>query len=236
VRILSWNILQGGGKRAHDIGEAIADVKPDIVCLQEFRNGKSAATILDACKSIGLSNIHRASSDARKNTAMLASRYPMSVIEWNKSLDADLVFHAKIEVAHLVAGFNKLDLFTGHVPQKKKQIPYLDALYQLELPAFDNAMIIGDLNCGIPFEDSDRKSFDNTHLFQALLRKGWIDSWRSRNPTTKEYSWVSSRDNGYRYDHCLCSSATDAAIDSIRYLHDFRTSGMSDHSALVVDF
>lgn len=233
MRILSWNILQGGGKRAQDIAQSIVDAKPDILALQEFRNGKSAAPLLDACRSLGLTHIHRASSEARKNTAMVASRYPMTVSTLHNSLDADLVFCASLEVA--VGDSQQLDLFTGHLPQKKKQIPYLDALYKLALADLDHAMIIGDLNCGIPFEDSDTKSFDNTHLFQSLLKKGWTDSWRSRNAGAKEFSWVSSRDNGYRYDHCLCTKALDNRVQNITYLHELRTSGLSDHSAILVE-
>ena len=42
MRLLSWNILQGGGKRATGIADAIVDIAPDIVSLQEFRNGKQA--------------------------------------------------------------------------------------------------------------------------------------------------------------------------------------------------
>ncbi len=234
MRLLSWNILQGGGKRANQIADAIIETKPDIAVLQEFRNGKSAAVILDACQSLGLSHVHKASADARKNTVMLASRFPFSVSSWDTELDADLAFCASVTCS--VAGYEQLDVFAGHLPQKKKQIPYLDALYQLNTSDYNNAVIIGDLNCGIPFEDSDTKSFDNTHIFQALLNKGWLDSWRSRNPTVKEYSWVSSRDNGYRYDHCLCRPDTDNVIQSIHYLHDLRNSGLSDHSGLVVDF
>lgn len=234
MRLLSWNILQGGGKRAIDIADSIAELKPDIVTLQEFRNAKGAAPILDMFKSIGLTHIHRSTAEARKNTVMLASKYPINIAPWNNSVDLDLALHAQIEVAF--GEHNQLDLFATHTPQKKKQIPYLDALYQLNLADYNNAIIIGDLNCGIPFEDSDTKSFDNTHLFQALLKKGWIDSWRSRNTSAREYTWVSSRDNGYRYDHCLSNVSANNGIKRIHYQHELRTSGLSDHSAIVVDF
>lgn len=237
MRLLSWNILQGGGKRALDISDAIIAFKPDIAVLQEFRNGSGAGAILDACHSLKLKHTHIANSEARKNTVMIASRYPMQTGSWEASLDADLAVEALIELDTLAGSIHQLRLLAGHLPQKKAQVPYLDALYQMDVDDDSNTIIIGDLNVGIPFEDSDTKSFVNTHMFQSLLTKGWVDSWRSRNVDVKEFTWVSSaRGNGYRYDHALCSKDLDECIENIYYQHDVRESKLSDHSALVVDF
>lgn len=235
MRLLSWNILQGGGKRAFDIADAIIAFKPDIAVLQEFRNGKNAAPILDACRNLDLSHTHITSSEARKNTVMIASKFPMQTGAWDSSLDADLAVDALIELDGPINGSNQLRLLAGHLPQKKAQVPYLDALYRTQIDDIANSMIIGDLNCGIPFEDSDTKSFVNTHMFQALIAKGWTDSWRSRNADAKEFSWVSSRGNGYRYDHALSSESLDSQIEQVHYQHEVRVSKLSDHSALIVD-
>jgi len=240
MRILSWNILQGGGKRAVEIADVIVDTKADIVLLQEFRNGSGAPPILEALESMGLDQMHKADSAARKNTVMIASRHPITVSAFwdsklDEELDSDLLLNAEVSCKSSDLHCDEFNLFVGHLPQKKKQMPYLDALYQLDLATLDNAMIIGDLNCGIPFEDSDTKSFDNTHVFQSILAKGWVDSWRSRNQDKKEFSWVSSRGNGYRYDHSLSSPSIDSRIQSIHYLHGPRESGLSDHSALLID-
>lgn len=237
MRLLSWNILQGGGKRALDISDAILKFEPDIAVLQEFRNGNSAAPILDACKELGLSHTHVTRSEARKNTVMIASKFPMQIGAWEPSLDIDLAVEALIELNTDGGSVSQLRLLAGHLPQKKAQVPYLDALYKMQLDADEDTMIIGDLNVGIPFEDSDTKSFVNTHMFQALLGKGWIDSWRSRNRDVKEFTWVSSaRGNGYRYDHALSSKALDSRIENIAYDHQVRESKLSDHSALLVEF
>lgn len=236
MRVLSWNILQGGGKRAFDIADAIVAFKPDVAVLQEFRNGKSAAPILEACRSLKLEHTHIAESEARKNTVMIASKFPMTIGEWDASLDANLAVNAALELESPINGNNQLRLLAAHLPQKKAQVPYLDTLYKMQLDTNDNNMIIGDLNCGIPFEDSDTKSFVNTHMFQSLLSKGWVDSWRSRNAGIKEFTWVSSRGNGYRYDHALCGEALDSCIQQISYAHEVRENKLSDHSALLLDF
>ncbi len=233
IKLLTWNILQGGGKRAIGIAEQLEAIQPDIVTLQEFRNGKSAPVILDALNKLGLEHQHLAQSAAAKNTVMVAARMPFETHTWADDLDPTLCIHAQFNFNE--ASVNSLDIFAGHLPQKRAQVPYLDTLCKLDVDDYEVALIMGDLNCGIPFEDSETKSFVNTHMFQSLLRNGWTDSWRSRNADAREYSWISSRGNGYRYDHCLATKNTDKLITKINYLHDVREERLSDHSAMLIE-
>ncbi len=233
IKLLTWNILQGGGKRAPGIADQLEAIDPDIVTLQEFRNGKSAPIILDALNKLGLEHQHLAQSTAAKNTVMVASRTPFDTQEWAEDLDPTLCVHARFDLAD--TRIDTLDIFAGHLPQKRAQVPYLDTLGKLSANDYEAALIIGDLNCGVPFEDSETKSFVNTHMFQSLLRNSWTDSWRSRNTDAREYSWISSRGNGYRYDHCLANEKADALIERVEYLHNVREERLSDHSAMLIE-
>ena len=58
LRLLSWNILHGGGTRCEQILSVIEQHDPDIVCLQEFRHGKSKPVLLDGLKTIGLDTVY----------------------------------------------------------------------------------------------------------------------------------------------------------------------------------
>ncbi len=131
----------------------------------------------------------------------------------------------------------ELNLIAAHLPQKAKQPPYLHALIDLDKEYFnENSLIIGDLNIGIPFEDSETKSFEYTQLFQQLLRDGWIDAWRSRNKNKREFTWISTKQkNGFRYDHALASAELNEKIKAIEYNHEVREKGLSDHSYLVLE-
>ena len=81
-----------------------------------------------------------------------------------------------------------------------------------------NALIIGDMNCGIPLIDSDSKSFAATHYYQDLLQAGWIDSWRSRHKDAREFTWTSNRtENRFRYDQILASSIMDKRFKAVSY-------------------
>jgi exonuclease III len=235
VRLFSWNILQGGGSREKEIARAIADFKPDIVTLQEFR--PAAIHIIDTLKRLGLRFMHVPDTDnSSQNTILIASHFGFDAGNFMpEEIAPQPILEASFNAEML--GF-ELSLLAAHFPHKEPQIPLFKQLIH-DTPSLldNNTILIGDLNCGIPFADSMTKSFDNTNYFQEMLSKGWVDSWRSRHKKAVEYTWISSvRKHGFRYDHALSSRSFDARITSIRYDHAVREQGYSDHSALIVDF
>ncbi len=227
TKVLSWNILHGGGRRMDAILDTIAGHKPDILTLQEVRRGKHEAPLLQGLQAQGFSQIHLPETkDARENTILIAAHTPF----------AAEVFPNENGPTHILsAEFDGLTLYPLHFPQKKAQVPLFHAL--LDLPVEAEALLIGDLNCGIPFEDSETKTFANTHLFQQLLVQEWTDVWRSRNPDAREFTWVSAkRQNGFRYDHALATPALNKRISEVEYDHEPRLAGVSDHSLLTLSF
>lgn len=233
MKILSWNILHGGGKRAPDIIKVIEKEQPDIVTLQEFRHGSSKNILLEGLANIGLDEqFVPNTNNARDNSLIIASKYNFQATTFPK--DSNIPARA---IRAFFPDLDELNLIAVHLPQKKKQPPYLYAL--LELDSFfleENSVIMGDFNCGIPFEDSETKSFEHTALFQQLLKNGWIDVWRSRNKTKREFTWISSKQkNGFRYDNALVSDSLNALITTIKYNHNVRLNGISDHSLLMIE-
>lgn len=236
LRILSWNILQGGGRRAEGIVEAIAAQKPDIVTLQEFRRGSAEATIRAGLKGMGMTFIHVPETESpTEHTILVASRFGFDagpfLPEPHRPLHLLEAFFARE-----IIGFD-LSLVSVHFPQKKAQVPLFKALREDSATLLNGAaLLVGDLNCGIPFEDSDSKTFVNTAHFKGLLKLGWTDVWRSRHPGAREFTWVSPRTgNRFRYDHVLASSDFDARVQAVGYHHDVREVRHSDHSLLVID-
>ncbi len=234
MKILSWNILHGAGKRAPEIVEIIAKEDPDIVTLQEFRHGSSKQVLLDGLADMGLDEQYVPDTNsARDNSVIIASKYNFqaNIFPRDSALPARAIRAFFPDLA-------ELNLIAAHLPQKQKQPPYLHALIDLEDYFLEeNSVIIGDLNTGIPFEDSETKSFDHTFLFQQLLRNGWVDAWRSRNKDKREFTWISTKQkNGFRYDHALVSPELNQNITSIQYNHEVRLNGVSDHSLLIVEF
>ena len=235
MKLLSWNILQGGGRRASDIVKTIAEHAPDIVTLQEFRRGSAEVEIIAGLKAAGLKFIHIPETEGKKNTILVASKFGFDagpfLPEPNNSLHMLEAYFSSESL-----GF-ELSLICVHFPQKKAQIALFEALKTDSESLLDmNAIIIGDMNCGIPLIDSDSKSFYATNYYQDLLHAGWIDSWRSRHLEAREFTWTSNRtDNRFRYDQILASPKIDKYFESVTYDHDPREKKYSDHSIIIAE-
>ena len=236
VKILSWNILAGGGRRADDIVQTIAGHAPDIVTLQEFRRGSAEDEIVAGLKKAGLKFIHIPETEGKENTILIASKYGFDagpfLPEPNNPLHLlEAYFSAE------VLGF-ELSLIAVHFPQKKAQIPLFEALKKDSKSLLKtNALIIGDMNCGIPYIDSDSKTFLATQYYQDLLQAGWVDAWRSRHKDAREFSWVSPRTgNRFRYDQILASPKMNKRLNSVLYDHLPRENKDSDHSLIIACF
>ncbi len=236
LRLLSWNILQGGGRRRSAIVAHILAAQPDIVTLQEFRNGPAGARIRKDLATAGLRHQYAPETDdPAANTLLLAARIRF---EAGSFLPEETDGRCHILEAEFPAALRgaPLTLLPIHFPQKQAQLPLFAALIQ-DSPSLLglNALVVGDLNCGVPFVDSDTKTFDNHREFQRLLDLGWIDAWRSRHPADREFTWVSPRTgNRFRYDHCLATPGANALIASADYDHAARDPARSDHSALLI--
>jgi exonuclease III len=236
LKILSWNILQGGGTRARGIAEVLRKHRADIVTLQEFRDGAHAGPILEALKDTGLRYVHIPDTQTgQEHTILVASRFGFDAGPFMPDDVRPLpVLEASFSDERM--GFD-LTLLAAHFPQKEPQIPIFRQLLT-DTPSLLQAdtLLVGDLNCGIPFADSMTKTFFATQYFQEMLSKGWIDSWRSRHPDVTEYTWTSSvKKHGFRYDHALASESFDWRIARVTYDQDVRQQGHSDHAAVVIE-
>lgn len=230
MRLASWNILQGGGSRLTGILDAIEGWAPDIVTLQEMR-GRHVNNVRDRLTKAGLGFSYMSTADSdTQNGLFIAARSP---------IDAGDFIPDRTGICHMleseIAG---LTLLPVHFPQKAAQVPLFETLLQDSdsLLGLD-AVVIGDLNCGLPFEDSTAKTFANARHFQACKDAGWIDAYRQANgASARDYSWISPRSGrGFRYDHALISPSLSPRLSAVRYDHRVREMGLSDHSALLLD-
>jgi endonuclease/exonuclease/phosphatase family metal-dependent hydrolase len=248
MRLLSWNILHGGGGRRQAIAEAVAAVAPDVALLQEVRawDGRGPDPLLEGLADAGLTEQALSTVVGRENGILIASRWPFRAKPL-APLPGQPVHMMQAELPWPKEGVgaaegeegesDSLRVVAVHFPQKEAQVPLFEALLALpEAWRSQPALLIGDFNCGIPFADSDTRTFACTHLFQALLHQGWVDAWRARNGKAREFSWISPRSgHGFRYDHALLSPPLNQQVRAVRYLHQLREEGLSDHSGLVLE-
>ena len=96
-------------------------------------------------------------------------------------------------------------------------------------------LLVGDFNTGVHLEDEVGRTFFCATEFSALLTSGWVDAWRAEHGSRRAYTWFSRSGNGFRVDHMLASPPIAARLSSVRYSHEERMTGLSDHSLMVAE-
>jgi exodeoxyribonuclease-3 len=132
--------------------------------------------------------------------------------------------------------FDSFRLLGIYMPNLLAKIPYWDALIAaLSSPSANRALAIGDFNTCRAYLDEAGAMDATAHYMDAIEHIGFRDLWRHRYPDRREYSWFSTRNNGFRIDHAFLSQELAACAGSVHYSHEERITGLSDHSPLILE-
>ena len=103
-----------------------------------------------------------------------------------------------------------------------------------ELPGGDVLTFARDSAGRLRPERGERWDAAERALVHDLRERGWVDAYRALHGYgDRSASWTFSGDKGgWRLDHVLAYGLEPVAC---AYAHEWRTSGLSDHSALVAD-
>jgi len=223
LKILSWNIQQGGGRRTIPIIQALIDSQSHIIVLSEFRNNKSGRLIQDQLFKAKYHYQYVSQASPNQNTVFIASKIE-GVSRSFREFDPNFPDNV------LAVDFEAFSLYGMYLPHKKKHILF-DLLIeeaQREAPS----IMVGDFNTGKNFIDQKKSSFWYTDKLETLESKGMHDAFRYLNGQTRTYSWFSHQGNGYRYDHTYISEVLISIARECNYIHEWRENGLSDHSPM----
>jgi len=135
------------------------------------------------------------------------------------------------------AHFGPLAIYAVYMPNLLKKVPYWQALIAAlateSLQA--QSVAIGDFNTCRAYLDEPGAIDACAHFMDEIAAVGFCDLWRQRYPEGREFSWYSTRGNGFRIDHAFLSPALAGRAGEVRYSHAEREAGISDHSALILD-
>jgi exodeoxyribonuclease III len=97
-------------------------------------------------------------------------------------------------------------------------------------------MVIGDLNIVEPGSRGVTGLFQDWEFefYEELPSMQWADAFRQLHPDRGADSWVDPNGVGFRFDHCFLSAGLTERLVRCEYVHETRTDGLSDHSALSV--
>ena len=229
MKIVTLNIRHGGGRRIPGILDYLRSLDADALVLTEFRENSNAPALRTGLAEAGLVHFAGASVDSAENSVCIISRLPFAPRTYPKLETVD-------RHRLLTALFDDLAIHGVYFSQNRAKAGLLRFLASREHELTeDRQIIIGDFNTGLHHMDEAGATFHCTGEFMALSTSGLVDSWRSRNPDVREHSWFSSYGNGFRIDHVFATTSADASIQAITYDHVPRETGITDHSAMVVE-
>ena len=246
IRIVSWNIRAGGGKRAAGILEQLQVWQPNIIGLSEFRGTPASQGIAAQLAEAGYPfQLTSTNADAlAKNALLIASQYPLRAMNLpTMPTNPERWRLARIETKP------PLTLGLMHVPNYTTptlKYPFLDSILEMvEMWDEGPALLVGDTNCGKRGIDEEKPSppkFQREHdWLVGMEQRGWVDAFRHLHGDRREYTWYSHRNNGFRLDYAFCSPQLTPAVAKVSHAWGYdssqpqRRDALSDHAALILD-
>ena len=241
MKLLTWNILHGGGPRMPRIALELLERDADVVCLTEFRPGIRGGQLRGVLADHGYSHQHATAAAPRRNGILVAARTrlhtPREVSPKLVTLDlpdADL----GLTVAHLP------DARRGDArAEARKSAAWHAVLDEARGRRTRHHAVVGDFNTGRHRLDEAGETFTCTALMGQLRTLGYRDAWADgaggAAPSTARRApvatWTSHTGAGFRLDHSWCSGPLSARVRTAEYVHAPRLAGLSDHSMMVVE-
>jgi exodeoxyribonuclease-3 len=247
MKFLAWNLRHGGGARAMPrIVLSLLEHAPDVLVLSEWRThtgGQIAGILADH----GWAYQRTTAPPRATNGLLIASRTPIREAcpdrpQSGPDASAAIPGHRPI----VTRRYLELDLpeaglaLAGvHIPCDGKGLGR-EAVFQRVVGAArrrrDEAFILlGDFNAGRHGLDEGGATFTCTRCLGELAALGYADAFRTASGSRREFSWFSHEGSGFRIDHAFVSAPLRGRIRRCWYSHAERTSGLSDHSALVLE-
>ena len=255
MRLATWNV-NSLGARLPRVEAWVAEVQPDVLCLQETKCADDAFPSMDF-SMWGYESV--AHGEGRWNGVAVVSRIGVDDVRPGMD-DADLDIEARLLTVrcgdvHVVTAYvpNGRSLDAPQYEQKLKWLARLKALLADRFdPAVDQVVLCGDLNIA----PDDRDVYDpamyvgSTHTspaeraaFQDLLDWGMVDVFRKHHEPGGLFSWWDYRagnfhkHKGMRIDHVLATPPIADRSAAILIDRNARKGEKpSDHAPMVVDF
>jgi exodeoxyribonuclease III len=237
MRLLSWNILAGGGARCDAIVRLLRRYDADIIALQETVPTRAPA-LCHVLRQDGYIHCFTAPRGPKERGLCVLARIPLQRVAEPAPPQAGIYPRGWLEV-ELVASSLRFAAVYG--PAEGPAIPAFWNAVAASLPRRAGApfIMLGDFNAGASGIDADHYRFKAGQAFAGLTGSGLIDLWRREHGDRREHTWFSQpaarARRGFRIDHAFASPILADHVTSCRYDHEVRRRGWSDHSLLVVD-
>jgi exodeoxyribonuclease-3 len=255
VRLITWNVA-GRVRRQPEQAAVIARSGADVLALQEV-TPRTLPLWRDALAASGFTALEcsldgAAAPVARRLLGVLtAARAPLRRLgtvpgaPWPERVlrcevaDVEVInLHSPIAPAPDLAKIRTHEAVAAYLARTEPRPRVLCGdlnTPRRELPDGDVLTFAYDSAGRLRPERGERWDRAERALVHDLRARGWLDAFRALHGYGERHaSWTFAHDRGgWRLDHVLASGLRPT---SSAYAHEWRRQGLSDHSALVVDF
>lgn len=243
LRILAANVQSPPQKRGVKLASAIREANPNIVVLSELSNANGSRELLEELQYVSGFNV---AWDAPK-------KGDYSVAICTKELDllaGDIAirkFSERIKVVKIKGANHVLSLCGVYAPalnatNMSRRMEYFTELERilsdLSPSSSQLLMLTGDLNAIAKdhypmFDAFDREGYPIDRIAEKLSLTPLIKNSKSK----KNYTWFPPGEiaTGQLLDNFYVSRHAHKFIQNCSIVHSFRTRGLSDHSAIVLE-
>jgi len=242
MKIVSWNIRAGGGKRAVGIVDQLLAWQPDIIALSEFRATEASVWIAQQLHSHGYI-YQRTTADPKEaavNALLVASRWPVRKVNL-KHAPANKRRWLQVNVY----AQQTIGLMAMHIPNRStgRKYPFMDSVTDVVRQWRGKpSVLLGDTNSGCIGIDEESPAFNKIEdqWIKTLNRLRWADAHRLLHGESLAYTWYSPNGrNGFRLDQAFIHPALHAGLREFSYIWGgqphARQDCLSDHAAMVID-
>jgi exonuclease III len=247
VRLVTWNIRQGGGAGVARVADVLLALDADVAVLTEITASRTPA-LREALRRRGLAHVEATEPPQGEYGTLVASRAPTRRVQLGDGPAAHRALLVAIDQHALaVAGcYMPLPGSGGRGSTLQVDVwKWLTAT--LDLHRHESIIAAGDWNTctGVDGAGRDLPCADQLIAFQA---RGWRSAFRAVQPEARARSWWHNSGGAFRIDDAYVSPAFRGTVSSAEYITSAGEhalvwdrkgpkpkSTLSDHAALVVD-
>ncbi len=143
MRLLAWNIRQGGGSRLVRVADALAHQEADILVLSEYRGGEAAVRLRATLETLGYRHVTALAPPPGRSGVLIAAR---CAFRDHGEVDGGLP-----EPYRMVGvEFPEFRLVGVYMPNLLAKVPYWDTLIATLGENGRQALAVGDFNTAVP--------------------------------------------------------------------------------------
>lgn len=236
MKLLAWNVQQGGAARAAAIVEFIDGQSPDVLILSEVR--PTSGPLLDDLARRGWTEQLTGLDDCDVACVALLARTPL--VRLDSPPPTPLVRGRFIEAwspSHnaVIAGVY------GPLQKEGHGTFWTGVRGKLHHRIAGDYVLGGDLNTGESLIDAPNEKFFCSEHFVAMRDAGLVDLFRQAHKDRREYSYHhrdtgGTRGPGFRIDHLLASPTLAKRLETVEYHREPLEAKTSDHAPVTARF